>query len=157
MSANCGNSNGFPVPPRPLGLLLHRSYFNHSTDALKFCYYSTKSNHKMLRDTLLDYEARFWSFVTQPQVFVAFAVAVPAALAFQYYLISKQPEPRSPPQTQTYQQYPSNQTIMSRPDPNLPLPKADPFTLEELGRYDGTDRSLPIYVSIKGEWNVVQC
>jgi len=30
-------------------------------------------------------------------------------------------------------------------------PKDDPFTPEELSKYDGTDRSKPILVAIKGE------
>lgn len=42
-------------------------------------------------------------------------------------------------------------TIMSAPRDDLEPPRSDPFTLEELKRFDGTDPSLPIYVSIKGE------
>ncbi|KAG8949453.1 hypothetical protein FRC04_008552 [Tulasnella sp. 424] len=99
----------------------------------------------MLQDTLLAYEALFWKFITEPQVLVALAVAIPAAIAFQYFTITKQNNPRRP-----HQQYPSNQTIMSPPTEDLPPPKSDPFTLEQLKRFDGTDESLPIYVSIKG-------
>lgn len=99
----------------------------------------------MLQDTLLAYEALFWKFITEPQVLVALAVAIPAAIAFQYFTISKQNSPR-----RSHQQYPSNQTIMSPPTEDLPPPKSDPFTLEQLKRFDGTDESLPIYVSIKG-------
>jgi len=39
---------------------------------------------------------------------------------------------------------------MSPPVSDLAPPKSDPYTLEELRRYDGTDENLPIYVSIKG-------
>lgn len=103
----------------------------------------------MLQDTLLAYEALFWKFITEPQVLVALAVAIPAAIAFQYFTISKQNSPR-----RSHQQYPSNQTIMSPPTEDLPPPKSDPFTLEQLKRFDGTDESLPIYVSIKGKEDV---
>ena len=41
-------------------------------------------------------------------------------------------------------------TIMAPPAANLKPPKTDPFTLESLRTYDGTDPALPIYVSIKG-------
>lgn len=33
---------------------------------------------------------------------------------------------------------------------DLPPPKDDPFTLEQLKQFDGSDASKPIYVSIKG-------
>jgi membrane-associated progesterone receptor component len=33
---------------------------------------------------------------------------------------------------------------------NLPPPKDDPFTLEELKKFDGSDEGKPIYVSLKG-------
>ncbi|KAG8895205.1 hypothetical protein FRC01_012509, partial [Tulasnella sp. 417] len=98
----------------------------------------------MLEDTLLAYETRIWHFITQPQVLVALAIAIPAAIAFQYFTTSGQTAVRS-----AHQQYPSNQTIMSPPKEDLPPPKSDPFTLDELTRFNGTDESLPIYVSIR--------
>ncbi|KAL1709547.1 cytochrome b5-like heme/steroid binding domain-containing protein [Schizophyllum commune] len=39
---------------------------------------------------------------------------------------------------------------MQAENPNLLPPKDDPFTLEELRAFDGTDPARPIYVSIKG-------
>ncbi|KAI4524236.1 progesterone binding protein [Schizophyllum commune Loenen D] len=39
---------------------------------------------------------------------------------------------------------------MQAENPNLAPPKDDPFTLEDLKAFDGTDPSKPIYVSIKG-------
>ncbi|KAL1692944.1 cytochrome b5 [Schizophyllum commune] len=41
-------------------------------------------------------------------------------------------------------------SIMQAENPNLAPPKDDPFTLEDLKAFDGTDPSKPIYVSIKG-------
>ncbi|KAL1760690.1 progesterone binding protein [Schizophyllum commune] len=39
---------------------------------------------------------------------------------------------------------------MQAENPNLAPPKDDPYTLEELKAFDGTDPARPIYVSIKG-------
>ncbi|EKM54802.1 uncharacterized protein PHACADRAFT_258917 [Phanerochaete carnosa HHB-10118-sp] len=41
-------------------------------------------------------------------------------------------------------------TIMQPPPDDLAPPKDDPFTLEQLKPYDGSDPSKPIYVAIKG-------
>ena len=41
-------------------------------------------------------------------------------------------------------------TIMQAPREDLPPPKDDPFTLEELKAFDGSDASKPVYVAIKG-------
>ena len=41
-------------------------------------------------------------------------------------------------------------TIMQPPRTDLDPPKNDPFTLEQLKEFDGSDPSKPIYVSIKG-------
>jgi hypothetical protein len=40
--------------------------------------------------------------------------------------------------------------IMQPPRQDLQPPKDDPFTLEQLKEYDGSDPEKPIYVSIKG-------
>lgn len=44
----------------------------------------------------------------------------------------------------------SLKTIMQPPRDDLDPPKEDPFTLEQLKEFDGSDLSKPIYVSIKG-------
>ena len=41
-------------------------------------------------------------------------------------------------------------SIMQAENPDLAPPKDDPFTLEQLRDYDGSDSSKPIYVAIKG-------
>jgi len=41
-------------------------------------------------------------------------------------------------------------TIMQAPREDLIPPKDDPFTLEELKAFDGSDASKPVYVAIKG-------
>jgi membrane-associated progesterone receptor component len=40
--------------------------------------------------------------------------------------------------------------IMQAPNADLKPPKDDPFTLEQLKAFDGSDPSKPIYVAIKG-------
>jgi hypothetical protein len=44
----------------------------------------------------------------------------------------------------------TEKSIMSPPVHDLLPPKSDPYTLEDLKRYDGSDPSLPLLVSIKG-------
>ena len=41
-------------------------------------------------------------------------------------------------------------TIMQAPRDDLAPPKDDPYTLEQLKQYDGSDPEKPIYVAIKG-------
>jgi len=41
-------------------------------------------------------------------------------------------------------------SIMQAPRDDLAPPKDDPFTLEQLKQYDGSDPAKPIYVAIKG-------
>jgi len=41
-------------------------------------------------------------------------------------------------------------TIMQAPRDNLLPPKDDPYTLEQLAEFDGSDVNKPIYVAIKG-------
>lgn len=41
-------------------------------------------------------------------------------------------------------------TVMQPPQTDLAPPKDDPFTVEQLKQYDGSDPSKPIYVAIKG-------
>jgi hypothetical protein len=47
----------------------------------------------------------------------------------------------------------TGKSIMQPPRTDLAPPKDDPFTLEQLKAFDGSDPSKPIYVSIKGTWN----
>ena len=41
-------------------------------------------------------------------------------------------------------------SVMQPPRTDLAPPKDDPFTVEQLKQYDGSDPSKPIYVAIKG-------
>lgn len=45
----------------------------------------------------------------------------------------------------------SGTTMMQPERQNLAPPKDDPFTLEQLREFSGTDPSKPLYVSIKGK------
>jgi len=47
-------------------------------------------------------------------------------------------------------------TVMQPPRMDLAPPKDDPFTIEQLREFDGTDGSKPIYVAIKGWFIVVK-
>lgn len=97
-------------------------------------------------------------FVTQPlssmtsPVIYALLAALPAVV---YYLFIK---PRStdsatPATTSTLTAGTTSekpQTIMQTERTDLEPPKDDPFTLEDLKAFDGSDPSKPIYVAIKG-------
>ncbi|KAJ7644810.1 cytochrome b5 [Roridomyces roridus] len=77
----------------------------------------------------------------------AFVLLLPALyLAHRYYSAERTralppvaPDPEKPVKT-----------IMQAPRDDLAPPKDDPFTLEQLREFDGSDPSKPIYVSIKG-------
>lgn len=42
-------------------------------------------------------------------------------------------------------------SVMQSVNPDLAPPRDDPYTLEQLKAFDGSDESKPIYVAIKGE------
>ena len=44
-----------------------------------------------------------------------------------------------------------SKSIMQPENTDLAPPKDDPFTLEQLKQYDGSDPSKPIYLAIKGK------
>ncbi|KAL4073815.1 cytochrome b5 [Scleroderma citrinum] len=68
-----------------------------------------------------------------------------------HFLSPPCPQPTSVITTTETDEKKSLKTIMQPPREDLSLPKDDPFTLEELKQYDGSDPSKPIYVSIKGD------
>ncbi len=43
-------------------------------------------------------------------------------------------------------------SVMQPPKTDLDPPRDDPFTLEQLKQFDGSDPSRPIYVAIKGAY-----
>jgi len=59
-------------------------------------------------------------------------------------------EANQPLTTSTTTPEPKPKNIMQPTRDDLLPPKNDPFTLEELRQYDGSDPTKPIYVSIKG-------
>jgi membrane-associated progesterone receptor component len=61
---------------------------------------------------------------------------------------SLSPSPQSQPPIAEEKK--SLKTIMQAPRDDLAPPKDDPFTLNQLKEFDGSDLSKPIYVSIKG-------
>ena len=54
------------------------------------------------------------------------------------------------PQQQQQKDKKESGSIMQPPRTDLAPPKDDPFTVEQLKQYDGSDPSKPIYVAIKG-------
>ena len=90
---------------------------------------------------------------------VVFAVLL--GIPILSYIITtyrKSSKPSSKPSSSTTDEKPAEESekqeddkpIMQPEQPDLAPPKNDPFTLEQLKEYDGSDESKPIYVSIKG-------
>ncbi|KAJ7854687.1 cytochrome b5 [Mycena olivaceomarginata] len=72
---------------------------------------------------------------------------LPAAYLAHRYTRSAAPPPAPDPAPADEKPVKS---IMQAPRDDLAPPKDDPFTLEQLKEFDGSDASKPIYVSIKG-------
>ncbi|KAG6853038.1 hypothetical protein C0991_007331 [Blastosporella zonata] len=80
-------------------------------------------------------------------VIYGFALALPAAyLTYRHYHRPSQAVPSLAPQTQ---QKPLK-SIMQAAREDLAPPKDDPYTTDELKKYDGTAPGSLIYVAIKG-------
>lgn len=80
------------------------------------------------------------------------AFALVLFLYLAYHFVSRQTRPSI--QDTTTQAAPASpppaKSIMSAPRDDLDPPKEDPFTAEQLAKYDGSDPELPIYVAVKG-------
>ena len=75
----------------------------------------------------------------------ALVISIPTFLFF-WHFHSRPPSPKSTSQSKS---------IMQPARTDLAPPKDDPFTTAELAQYDGSDASKPIYVAIKGAYNLV--
>jgi membrane-associated progesterone receptor component len=64
-------------------------------------------------------------------------------------------QPADQPVTRDLKQDKPLKTIMQAPRDDLAPPKDNPFSLEELKQYNGSDPSKPIYVAIKGVFNSI--
>lgn len=87
-------------------------------------------------------------------ILVALLLAIPAVLVYRSVFLSN-PTVASTATTATTsandkESEEAPKTIMQAPRTDLDPPKDDPFTLEQLKAFDGSDPSKPIYVSIKG-------
>lgn len=83
-----------------------------------------------------------------------FLLFVPAAFLFYRHFLRKPTlVVASNPASDPAQPEQPRKTIMQAPSEDLAPPKDDPFTLEQLKEYDGSDPSKPIYLSIKGARN----
>lgn len=78
----------------------------------------------------------------------ALLLSIPVSIIYYRQYYSQRPEQISKP-TSIAAEKPL-QTIMQAAREDLAPPKNDPFTLEELKQFDGSDASKPIYVAIKG-------
>ena len=79
----------------------------------------------------------------------AIVLAIPAAI-FLYYRRGASPS------TTTTETKEDSKPIMQPARTDLAPPKDDPFKLDQLREFDGSDPSKPIYVAIKG-WYLILC
>jgi membrane-associated progesterone receptor component len=83
-----------------------------------------------------------------------YALLLSLPLAFFYYRHFYRPSVDQPVNHRSSDDKPLK-TIMQAPRDDLAPPKDDPFTLEQLKQYDGSDPAKPIYVAIKGLFDSV--
>ncbi|KAG1751429.1 cytochrome b5 [Suillus paluster] len=81
---------------------------------------------------------------------VIYGLVLALPLLFLVHRHSLSASPQSRTVTSQPEEKKSLKTIMQPPRDDLDPPKDDPFTLEQLKQFDGSDNSKPIYVSIKG-------
>lgn len=67
---------------------------------------------------------------------------------YQEQILRKRKQQSVPDQSKQDKSEPTS--VMQAPKTDLDPPKDDPYTLEQLKAFDGTDPSKPIYVAIKG-------
>jgi membrane-associated progesterone receptor component len=97
------------------------------------------------------------AFIRADYVLYAIVLAFPIAALFNH-LTDKDTESErssSAPEKESnnnssQEEKKSAPTIMQPERPDLPPPKDDPFTQEELRAFDGSDPNKPIYIAIKG-------
>jgi hypothetical protein len=81
------------------------------------------------------------------------SIAITAGLllpvVYILFLSSRPPAPKLKPLSKEQKPVKS---IMQPPRTDLAPPKDDKFTLADLAKYDGSNPDLPIYISIKGVW-----
>ena len=77
-------------------------------------------------------------------------ISLPFAFFYHRYL-SGSSTPATTRSEEAYSKDKPLKTIMQPPREDLAPPKDDPFTLEQLKEFDGSDASKPIYVAIKGK------
>ena len=95
-------------------------------------------------------------------VLYALALVVPLAVLYQYLkddgkdtnTEEKDPEPekesKSSSSKREEKSASGSTSIMQAERSDLPAPKDDPYTQDELKAFDGSDPAKPIYVAIKG-------
>lgn len=100
---------------------------------------------------------RVWSRVMSVDRLVIYGASFLAPLVL-YLAVFRRRAPAPPQPSPNPAPAPAQQpkSIMQAENPNLAPPKDDPFTLEDLKAFDGTDPSKPIYVSIKGKLGSLQ-
>lgn len=91
------------------------------------------------------------AIMSYTSLILALLLAIPAVLVYRKLFST----PDTPAAETSTAQTEANaeekpKTIMQPARTDLAPPKDDPFTLEELKEFDGSDPSRPIYVAIKG-------
>lgn len=89
----------------------------------------------------------FDTLMTLYRIATALLLVIPAYLIYRKATRAETSEETSADEQEVEQE---PQTIMQPARTDLDPPKDDPFTLEQLREFDGSDASKPVYVSIKG-------
>ncbi|KAG9000913.1 hypothetical protein FRB93_012518 [Tulasnella sp. JGI-2019a] len=105
----------------------------------------------LLNDILESARISLHDILYHPNLTFLLGVLVPfIVIGVLHFSLSNSARPTTTSRPTVYQPGGTRTTIMSPPSVNLAPPCSDPFTLQELTRYNGTDPTLPLYVSIKG-------
>lgn len=86
--------------------------------------------------------------MTTYAIISAFLLAIPAVFLYRRVFATSSTTPAAS-ETKPDEK---PKTIMQAPRDDLAPPKDDPFTLEQLKEFDGSDPAKPIYVAIKGAY-----
>jgi membrane-associated progesterone receptor component len=90
-------------------------------------------------------------------ILAALLLAIPAILIYRtVFSTQTNPGPTANSSEKKTESEDKPKTIMQPARTDLAPPKDDPFTLEQLKEYDGSDPSKKIYVAIKGMFPTIR-
>lgn len=93
-------------------------------------------------------------YFNESQLLILIILSVPIL----YYLYLVPSTPANPLATTSNEKKDADEqpeTVMQPENPELAPPRDDPFTVEQLKEFDGSDESKPIYVAIKRMCHVI--